>query len=204
MQNTLAAHKLPPLILHPFADQSGPRQGSGKLASQPDAARLAAGRTTDLRRPGTNAPRRPLSGSPHALLRGKGYPALGRAMHGAHQPASRTARSFHPAAELRRLPGAESARRGRQQAKEVGRVEPQIDFFTRPRTECHPGDMPPQEVFSPEFLRNYHRYADQMFHCHLGQTPFADPEHLGFEFEIFASGEYSRMLEKSWAEQAEK
>ena len=43
-----------------------------------------------------------------------------------------------------------------------------------------------------------------MFHCHLGQTTFADPEHLGFDFEIFASGEYSRMLEKGWAEQAEK
>jgi GTP pyrophosphokinase len=26
----------------------------------------------------------------------------------------------------------------------------------------------------------------------------------GFDFEIFASGEYSRMLEKGWAEQAEK
>src|ERR1041384_1556755 len=26
MQNTLAAHKLPPLILHPFADASGPNK----------------------------------------------------------------------------------------------------------------------------------------------------------------------------------
>jgi hypothetical protein len=65
-------------------------------------------------------------------------------------------------------------------------------------------DMPPQEMFAPDFLRHYHRYADQMFHCHLGQTPFADPEQLGFEFEIFASGEYSRMLERGWAEQTEK
>jgi hypothetical protein len=63
-------------------------------------------------------------------------------------------------------------------------------------------DMPPQETFSTEFLRNYHRYADQMFHCHLGQTLFADPSHQGFEFEIFASGEYSRMLEQEWAQQA--
>ena len=65
-------------------------------------------------------------------------------------------------------------------------------------------DMPPQETFSPEFLRNYHRYADQMFHCHLGQTHFADPAHLGFDFEIFASGEYSRMLEREWTEHAEQ
>ena len=61
-------------------------------------------------------------------------------------------------------------------------------------------DVPPQEMLSAEFLRHYHRYADQMFHAHLGQMPFADPEHLGFDFEIFASGEYSRMLEKGWAD----
>ena len=65
-------------------------------------------------------------------------------------------------------------------------------------------DMPPQETFSPEFLRNYHRYADQMFHTYLGQTHFADPSHLGFQFEIFASGEYSRMIEREWAQHADK
>jgi hypothetical protein len=64
-------------------------------------------------------------------------------------------------------------------------------------------ELPPQEMFSPDFLRHYHRYTDELFHCHLGQTPFADPSHLGFEFEIFASGEYSRMLEREWAGQAE-
>jgi hypothetical protein len=65
-------------------------------------------------------------------------------------------------------------------------------------------EMPPQETLSSEFLRNYHRYADTMFHCYLGQTHFADPAHLGFEFEIFASGEYSRMLEQEWAHQTEQ
>ena len=65
-------------------------------------------------------------------------------------------------------------------------------------------NMPPQETFSSDFLRNYHRYADQMFHCHLGQTVFADPSLLGFDFEIFASGEYSRMLEREWAQQAQQ
>ena len=29
---------------------------------------------------------------------------------------------------------------------------------------------------------------------------FADISDLGFDFEIFASGEYSRMLEREWAE----
>jgi hypothetical protein len=60
-------------------------------------------------------------------------------------------------------------------------------------------DMPAQEIFSADFLKNYHRYADQMFHSNLGQTHFADPAHLGFDFQIYASGEYSRMLEQEWS-----
>ena len=51
---------------------------------------------------------------------------------------------------------------------------------------------------SDEFVRNYYRYADQMFLCRQGQAQFADIADFGFEFEIFASGEYSRMLEREW------
>jgi len=41
--------------------------------------------------------------------------------------------------------------------------------------------------------------ADQMFACRQGQTKFADIGAMGFDFEIFASGEYSRKLEREWA-----
>lgn len=60
--------------------------------------------------------------------------------------------------------------------------------------------VPDRETLSDEFIRNYHRYADQMFQCRQTQAPFAEIGHLGFEFEIYASGEYSRMLEREWAE----
>jgi hypothetical protein len=51
---------------------------------------------------------------------------------------------------------------------------------------------------SEEFLRNYHRYADSLFRCFLdsGRHRDLNPEH--FPFELFASGEYSRMLESEW------
>ncbi len=39
-----------------------------------------------------------------------------------------------------------------------------------------------------------------MFHCRQGQVQFSDIEKFGFDFEIYASGEYSRMLEREWAE----
>lgn len=57
---------------------------------------------------------------------------------------------------------------------------------------------PRRDLLSEEFVRNYYRYADQMFQCRQGQAQFADIADLGFDFEIFASGEYSRMLEREW------
>lgn len=59
---------------------------------------------------------------------------------------------------------------------------------------------PPERLFlSDEFVRNYYRYVDQLFLCRQGQVAFSSVEELGFEFEVFASGEYSRMLERQWA-----
>ena len=62
-------------------------------------------------------------------------------------------------------------------------------------------DMPDRRFLSDDFVRNYYRYADQMFLARQGQAPFKDINGLGFEFELFASGEYSRHLEREWADQ---
>jgi hypothetical protein len=59
---------------------------------------------------------------------------------------------------------------------------------------------PERGDLTDEFIRHYYRYADQLFQVHQGQSLFADICGLGFEFEIYASGEYSRMLEREWAE----
>jgi len=61
-------------------------------------------------------------------------------------------------------------------------------------------DIPPREYLSDEFIRNYYRYADSMFQSRQTQISFPDISQLGFDFDIFASGEYSRMLEREWAE----
>ena len=59
---------------------------------------------------------------------------------------------------------------------------------------------PERRTLSEEFIRNYYRYADQMFLCRQNQSSFCDIGDRNFDFEIYASGEYSRMLEKEWAE----
>ncbi len=60
--------------------------------------------------------------------------------------------------------------------------------------------VPTREMLADEFIRNYYRYADQMFVCRQSQTQFADITGLAFDFEIYASGEYSRMLEREWSD----
>ncbi len=59
---------------------------------------------------------------------------------------------------------------------------------------------PERPCLADEFVRNYYRYADQIFQSRQSQVTFTGIETLNFDFEIFASGEYSRMLEREWAE----
>ena len=61
--------------------------------------------------------------------------------------------------------------------------------------------QPPDEgAVSAEFIRNYFRYADHMFACRQQMQSFTEVTTENFDFQIYASGEYSRLLEKSWAE----
>ncbi len=62
------------------------------------------------------------------------------------------------------------------------------------------GSAPQRQMLADDFIRNYYRYADQLFQMRQNETTFTEIEHLGFDFEIYASGEYSRMLEREWAE----
>ena len=59
-------------------------------------------------------------------------------------------------------------------------------------------DAPQREMLNEDFIRNYHHYADQMYQCKQSQTVFANLSDFALEFDIFASGEYSRMLEREW------
>ena len=59
--------------------------------------------------------------------------------------------------------------------------------------------IPRRDLLADDFVRNYYRFADQMFQCKQSQTQFVEIGDRGFEFDIYASGEYSRMLEREWA-----
>ncbi len=59
---------------------------------------------------------------------------------------------------------------------------------------------PPREVLSDEFVRSYFRFADQIFQNKQSECDFTPLSSREFHFELYSSGEYSRMLERSWGE----
>lgn len=59
-------------------------------------------------------------------------------------------------------------------------------------------EIPPPTALSEEFLRNYFRYADQLFFAWQSQSTGAQLNSAQFQFDLYSSGEYARMLEKAW------
>ena len=59
---------------------------------------------------------------------------------------------------------------------------------------------PPIDLLAEEFLRGYDRYADSLFRCYMEADVYSTLSPLNFRFLLYASGEYSRMLESEWAD----
>ncbi len=61
-------------------------------------------------------------------------------------------------------------------------------------------EPPAFEIMASEFLNNYHRYADSLYRTFMDSEPHCPISCSNFEFELYASGEYSRLLESEWEE----
>ncbi len=61
-------------------------------------------------------------------------------------------------------------------------------------------DPPERDAIAEEFLRNYYWYADQLFTALMGVTPYAELDPEVFRFSVYASGEYAQLLESEWKE----
>jgi hypothetical protein len=59
-------------------------------------------------------------------------------------------------------------------------------------------EPPPLSLLNPAFLRNYHRCADYLFRCYMEMQPHRGLHNANFQFELYASGEYSKILETEW------
>ncbi len=61
-------------------------------------------------------------------------------------------------------------------------------------------DVPQRAQLTDGFVRDYYRFADQMYECVVKRGPAADLADSGCEFKLYASGEYARMLEREWTD----
>ncbi len=59
-------------------------------------------------------------------------------------------------------------------------------------------EVPEAGTLTPTFVQNYHRFADHLYICYQHLAPFTPIEAENFDFEIYASEEYSRMLSQQW------
>ena len=62
---------------------------------------------------------------------------------------------------------------------------------------------PPVESLSPLLLKNYHRFADHAYICFQHLQPFLALDPRQYDFQIYASEEYSQLLAEQWQHDAE-
>lgn len=194
------AKTLPPLILHPFADAGGP----DKLVESSRASLMLQGLLPSGERSTSDLDRALIEGR-YCEIRMLFY--VGKDLlrwieqcleHIERQPELQNSgiryQSF-AAYLVNHAPAAVQAK-----LRKWGVADYKSIFTRALGLNAILAAVPEREVLSDEFIRNYYRYADQMFLCRQSQDQFADITDFGFDFEIYASGEYSRMLEREWAE----
>jgi hypothetical protein len=59
-------------------------------------------------------------------------------------------------------------------------------------------EPPAMETLNEEFLRTYHRYPDYLYRCYMESESHQALAPANFRFALYASGEYSRLLETEW------
>lgn len=191
---------LPPLILHPFADAGGP----GKLVESSRANLKLQGLL-----PQGEATREDLD---RALLDGR-YSEL-RMLYYVGKDLARWIEQCLEFAERNQdsLPHGicfqsfaslliQDPPTGVQAKLRKWGVADYKSIFSRALgLNCLFGNVPPREVLSDEFVRSYFRFADQIFHSKQSECDFTPLNSREFHFDLYSSGEYSRLLERSWEE----
>ncbi|MCL4403069.1 MAG: hypothetical protein M1436_10490 [Acidobacteria bacterium] len=61
-------------------------------------------------------------------------------------------------------------------------------------------EVPEFGHLSTDFLQHYHRYADAMFTSYCQSVTFNPASPPVFDFELYASGEYARLLAEQWTQ----
>lgn len=193
-------HTLPPLILHPFADAGGP----GKLVESSRANLKLQGLL-----PQGEATREDLD---RALLEGR-YSELRMLFYVGkdlarwidqclefverNQESLPRGISFQSFAALLIQDAPASVQ---SKLRKWGVADYKSIFSRALGLHCLFAAAPARETLSDEFVRAYYRFADQIYLSKQSECDFTPLSSREFNFELYSSGEYSRMLERSWGE----
>ncbi|MGA7238943.1 MAG: hypothetical protein WBY44_24890, partial [Bryobacteraceae bacterium] len=60
-------------------------------------------------------------------------------------------------------------------------------------------EPPAFETLAADFIRNYHRAADLLYQAFMESEPHRVAAPRNFRFDLYASGEYAKMLATEWA-----
>lgn len=198
---TSATRKLPPLILHPFADAGGP----DKLVESSRASLMLQGLLPSGERTSDDLDKSLLEGR-YCEIRMLFYvgkdlvrwieQSLDHVQRDPEFSASGIRFQSFAAYLVNNTPATVQAK-----LRKWGVADFKAIFMRSLALNAILATVPERGVLSDDFVRNYYRYADSIFLCRQSLAPFTDIAHMNFEFDIYASGEYSRMLEREWAEE---
>jgi hypothetical protein len=196
-----STRKLPPLILHPFADSGGP----DKLVESSRASLMLQGLLPTGERTTEELDKSLLEGR-YCEIRMLFY--VGKDLirwieqsleHVDRQPGLRDSgikfQSF-AAYLVHNTPAPVQAK-----LRKWGVADFKSIFMRALGLNAILATVPERGVLSDDFVRNYYRYADSIFLCRQSQSVYTDIATMNFDFDIYASGEYSRMLEREWSEE---
>ena len=191
---------LPPLILHPFSDATGP----SRLVESSRASLMLHGLLPNGEFSSDELERRLLDGR-YCELRMVYYVGrdITRWVEQCMDVVSRHPEQFPAGLQLQSFAAylVESSPACVQEKLKKWGVNDYRSIFARGiALNVMFAEAPVKGRMGDEFVRNYHRYADQVYQCYQNQCTWTPIEPQSVVFELYASGEYSRMLEQAWGE----
>ena len=203
---TLPAHqlwKLPPLILHPFSDSAGPN----KLVESSRASMMIQGLLPNDNMSMNQLDQKLLDGR-YCEIRMLFYVGrdLVRWMEQCMELVERDealAKANIKTQSFSEMLVTEPPEVVKSKLKRWGVADYKAIFSRALGLNAVFQNVPGREDLSEDFIRNYYRFADHMYSCRQHMFDFSRISIQNFDFELYASGEYSRMLEREWERTSE-
>ncbi|MCX6621553.1 MAG: hypothetical protein NTY38_10825 [Acidobacteria bacterium] len=195
--------KLPPLILHPFSDAGAP----GKLVESSRANLMMQGLLPCGEFSVDELDRRLLDGR-YCEVRMLFYVGrdllrwIGQCMELVERDGELQMGGIQPQS-FAKLLVEDTPDSVREKLKKWGVADYKAIFSRAIGLNAVFAEAPAKELLASDFIRNYYRFADTMYLLWQRTTDSSEIDCHTFDFELYASGEYSRMLEREWGADTE-